>query len=52
MKKFCKHKKYKIIRCNKDEKRYYCQCIKCSEQFELPKAIGEEYMIGKILNRK
>lgn len=43
---FCKHKKYTVIECKKDEKKYECRCDNCGAQFSLPKAIGEMYLIG------
>ena len=46
---FCKHKSYKIIRCEKSEHKYTCQCMKCGKQFELPKAPDEMYTIGQVV---
>lgn len=42
-KKICRHKKYKIIKCNKDDKYYICECIFCGERYTKPKAVGEVY---------
>lgn len=47
----CKHKKYRIISCNKQDKKYVCQCERCKKEFDMPKAEGEMYVIGTILNK-
>ena len=47
----CKHKEVKIIMCNKDSKYYVVRCIKCREQWQEPKAIGEMYDTMHILKR-
>lgn len=50
--KLCRHKKYKIIRCDTDSTTYVCECIKCHIQFSLPKAKGEEYACGLVQERR
>lgn len=46
----CKHRKYAIISCIASEKKYLVKCMKCNKQFELPKAKGEMYQIGQIID--
>jgi hypothetical protein len=48
---FCKHNKYIILKCEKDKRKYQCQCEKCGYQFELPKAIDEMYEVGSHIKR-
>lgn len=39
----CKHKEFRIIMCNPKDKYYVVQCVKCGQQWQEPKAVGEEY---------
>lgn len=48
----CRHKKYKIITCDPNSRVYYCECIKCGKQFDMPKALGEEYTCGLVQERR
>lgn len=45
----CKHQKYDIMRCEKEDNYYTCQCIKCGIYFDKTKAIGEEYLKKGVL---
>ena len=47
----CKHKEICIIDCEKENRYYNVKCVKCGEQWQEPKAVGEEYTIGKIIKR-
>ena len=47
----CKHKEIRIIDCKKENRYYNVQCIKCGEQWQELKAIGEEYSVGKVIKR-
>ena len=47
----CKHKEICIIDCKKENRYYNVKCVKCGEQWQEPKAIGEEYTVGKITKR-
>ena len=48
----CKHKSYMVISCEEKSRTYTCKCVKCNEQFNLPKAIGEMYAVGNIIKNK
>jgi hypothetical protein len=44
--KLCKHKRYIIIDCRKEDNTYKCMCENCRYEFILPKAKNEMYEIG------
>ena len=47
----CKHKEIRIIDCKKENRYYNVKCAKCGEQWQEPKAEGEEYTVGKTIKR-
>lgn len=47
----CKHKTYRIIKCEKGKTEYLCRCEKCGYQFKLPKAKDEMYEIYSLIKQ-
>ena len=47
----CKHKEICIKKKKKENRYYNVKCVKGGEQWQEPKAVGEEYTVGKIIKR-
>lgn len=47
----CKHSVYTIIKSERADTKYVCQCQKCGHQWTKMKAAGEDYEVGTIVHR-
>lgn len=47
----CKHKEIRVIDCNRKNRFYIVECIKCGEQWKEPKAEGEMYDMFHTIKR-